>query len=149
MPLSIRIVDIQNFNPNQPIYLHDKHTDSYHDLSQNDYNTNLEAGNYQDRYEITFTNSTLNVEEIDNENLFVLQNASTSGIEIHNPSLLHIVSFTLYDTNGKLILQSELLDINKKYAIDIPALNESIYFITIKLNDSRVINKKIKLLNFN
>lgn len=53
-PLRFRIFDIQNFNDSQGIYIHDSENDTYVDLRQQDYELNIEPGNYLDRFEVVF-----------------------------------------------------------------------------------------------
>ncbi len=148
MPIGIRIADIQNFDTNQPIYLHDKEANLYFDLRQNDYSTTLETGNYTDRFEITFVSKTLSIDDVlDTKSIYVLQNKTTSDIEIYNPALFNLNSFRLYDNNGKLLLNSVLSGSNKKHIINAPIFSEGVYIIQISSENNRLINRKLKITN--
>ena len=54
MPIKIRIADIQNFDNSIPIYIRDLEQNTFIDLKNQDFNISLKAGNYSDRFEITF-----------------------------------------------------------------------------------------------
>lgn len=145
MPIGVRIADIQNFNPEQPIYLHDKNTNLYFDLRSSDYTMNLEEGNHSERFEITFTSNTLSTNPLETDSLYVIQDKNTSNIKIHNPKLLSIHTVTLYDNNGKLILNTKTHERTKTYSIAIPNVSDGIYILKIELPHNTNISKKIKL----
>ncbi|WP_203258007.1 T9SS type A sorting domain-containing protein [Hyunsoonleella ulvae] len=145
MPIGVRIADIQNFNPEQPIYLHDKNTNLFFDLRSSDYTMNLEEGNHTERFEITFTSNTLSTNPLETDSLYVIQDKNTSNIKIYNPKLLSIHTVTLYDNNGKLILNTKTHERTKTYSIAIPNVSDGIYILKIELTDNTNISKKIKL----
>ena len=101
MPLKVRIVDIQNFNENQPIYIHDLETDIFVNLKNQDFEINLESGLYSDRFEITFNNAVLSNSEETIRSLKVFQNNRISQLKLLNKNSLEIESFSLFDVSGK------------------------------------------------
>ncbi|WAC02289.1 hypothetical protein N7U66_00485 [Lacinutrix neustonica] len=96
-PVRVRIFDVQHFD-SEPIYIHDKVTDIYYDLTARNFEANLETGTYADRFEITFTNGvTLSTTEFEDNDFSVFQNNTFSQLVIANPKALDIASVSLID----------------------------------------------------
>ena len=110
MPVRIRIADIQNFDSNLPIYIHDLETDLYINLKTQDFDMNLEAGEYTNRFEVTFKSQTLNVDETTFNDFNIFQNNTISELKISNPNVLDIKTFNLFDISGKQVLNESILD---------------------------------------
>ena len=64
------------------VYLHDKTTDLYYDIKNSFYDLTLPAGTYNTRYEITFKNSTLGVDNINNKGFLVRQDNVNKNLVI-------------------------------------------------------------------
>ena len=146
--IRFRIFDIQNFDDSQPIYIHDIETDLYVDLREQNHEINLPAGNYSDRFEITFSSERLNTEEIvSSEDLYIFQNNNLAQLTISNPKLLDIKNVTLYDVNGKQIFRE--LDIITKDTLEFSTknLSQGVYVVNVTFADNQVINKKVVVSN--
>ena len=146
--IRFRIFDIQNFDDSQPIYIHDLETDLYVDLREQNHEINLPAGNYSDRFEITFTSERLNTEEIVSaEDLHIFQNNNLAQLTISNPKLLDIKNVTLYDVNGKQIFRE--LDMLTKDTLEFSTknLSQGMYVVNVTFADNQVINKKVVVSN--
>src|SRR5690606_18690454 len=90
-PIRFRIFDVQNFDENQPIFIHDIENDIYVDLRENNYEINLPQGTYTDRFEITFTSEALNIDQVITvEDLSIYQNNQLAQLTISNPKLLEV-----------------------------------------------------------
>ena len=138
------IIDILENIPNDlQIYLHDKALDIYHNLRNNKYEIYLEAGEYLDRFELTFSNQSLSVEG--NELLNELQAAyinSSESIMIQNPKMINIKSAELLNTIGQSIYQFD--DIKTELITEIKTNKLSVGTYIIKLQtEIGVINKKV------
>ena len=108
-PLRFRIFDIQNFDVSQPIFLHDIENDIYVDLRQQNYDINIEAGNYTNRFEITFKeNNILNNSEIETSSLNVTQDNISSQLIISNPKNLKLNQVSIFDVSGKQIFDNSI-----------------------------------------
>lgn len=57
--VSFTLDDTAHFNPEQPIYIHDNATDTYHDIRDGAFVIDLPAGTINDRFSLRFSNSTL------------------------------------------------------------------------------------------
>lgn len=147
-PLRFRIYDIQNFDDSQPIYIHDIENDIYVDLRENAYEINLPQGNYTDRFEITFTSESLNVEQlITEDDLNIFQNNGLAELSILNPKLLEVKQVRLYDVSGKQIFDERNLNTENKYTFSTKNLSQGVYITSVTFADNQVINKKIIVSN--
>jgi hypothetical protein len=57
------IDELENFDPNQPIYIHDDETDTYHEIRTTAYKVTLPQGENKTRFSLRFTDKTLAVKE--------------------------------------------------------------------------------------
>lgn len=147
LPLKVRIYDIQHFN-DEPIYIHDKLTDIYYDLTALNFNINLEAGTYTDRFEVTFTNgSTLSTDDFADSAFTVFQNNTLSQLVVANPKSLNIKSVGLVDISGKQVFQKTNLTNNTRYEFSTKNLSDGVYITTITLDNNRIISKKVVITN--
>ncbi|WP_044397391.1 T9SS type A sorting domain-containing protein [Lacinutrix sp. Hel_I_90] len=147
MPLRVRLFDVQHFD-SQPIYMHDKVTDIYYDLTSLNFEANLETGTYTDRFEITFTNGvTLSTTQFEDSNFTVFQNNTLSQLVIANPESLDIKSVSLVDIAGKQIFKRMDLDTNERHEFSTKNLSEGVYIVTVTLDNNNVLNKKIIVSN--
>ena len=149
MRLKVRIADIQNFNENQPIYIHDLETDIFINLKNQDFEINLESGLYSDRFEITFNNAVLSNSEETIRSLKVFQNNRISQLKLLNKNSLEIESFSLFDVSGKQVMKGRISSSKRKYTFSTKSLSAGIYIVKIELLDRTVFSKKIVVSNKN
>ncbi len=148
MPVKIRMVDIQNFESNQPIYIHDLENDAFVDLKAQDFNINLDAGSYTNRFEITFSkNNSLSIADEVLEGFNVFQNNKTSKLNLFNPNFLDIESFSLFDISGKRVLNEQISSNKKSYNYSTNALSDGVYVAKISLSNNHVFSKKVIISN--
>lgn len=149
MPVRIRITDIQHFDTNLPIYIHDKENNIYINLKNQDFNMNLEAGEYTSRFEVTFNNSAL--QTVDNvfNNLKIYQNNKTSKLKITNPNALIINTFSLFDISGKQVLNQKISEIKRSYRFSTKSLSDGVYIAKVTLSNKKGFAKKIIVANKN
>nr|WP_284698355.1 T9SS type A sorting domain-containing protein [Algibacter sp.] len=149
MPLKVRIVDIQNFNENQAIYIHDLETDIFVNLKNQNFEINLESGLYSDRFEITFNNTVLSNSEETISSIKLFQNNRISQLKLLNKNSLEIESFNLYDVSGKLVFSDRIYSSKRKHTFSTKSLSAGIYIAKIELLDRTVFSKKIVVSNKN
>ena len=126
------------------VYLHDKVLNIYHNLSEENYNVFLPAGEYLERFEITFSNqNALNI----NDNFYV------NNIEVHysnNLKSIVIINPLHHDINtikmmtllGQTVL--EIKDVSNQNYQEIKLNNLSSGAYIIKLNTPNgIVSKKI------
>lgn len=141
------IPEVINFVQNQNIYLYDGQDGTYHDIKNGMYEVMLPTGIYNNRFEITFLETTLNTNEIIKDNLIVLQNNQNQILTISNPNLIELKSVNLYDMTGKQIFSGENLGIQQNYHFSTNGLPEAVYLVEMLTNDNLKIGQKIIISN--
>jgi hypothetical protein len=95
----------ENFNPSQPIYIHNSETNYYHDLRDGIYEVSLTAGTHSSTFSLRFKQETLSNEEIEIENgvnIIFTQNNNTLSIK-NNLSDTTIQKIHLFNLLGQNI----------------------------------------------
>ena len=146
-PIRIRIADIQNFESDEPIYVHDAENNTFVDLKAQDFNIDLEAGDYTDRFKIVFEKNSLNTVDTSFDGLRVFQNNTISELKISNPNSLNIKAFSLFDVTGKEVENKGVRDIQKAYTYSTKLLSDGVYVVQINLDNNQVFNKKVIIAN--
>lgn len=125
------------FVDGQKIYLKDKLTDTYTDLTTQDYSFSANQGTDENRFEIVYKNKEVlasdNLKKSDfvvyrDGNEFVIKSSKTLG------------KIELYDVSGKLIISSSTS--KKELRLDVTKLNSGIYIIKAD-NSGAIRTKKI------
>lgn len=146
--IRFRIFDIQNFDNNQSIFLHDKEAGVYVDLKSQDYLINLLEGDYTNRFEITFTNELLNIFENNDPSIDVYHNNQWSQLVIHNPNYLGLKSVKFYNILGQLVLDKNNFLSSNTYYINTNQLTTGSYIVNIEFkNRGKVMSKKVVINN--
>lgn len=146
--VSINIFDIQRFDENQPIYVHDILNDTYVDLRTQDFDITLDSGLYEDRFEITFEiEDTLGNPEVTFEDFSIIQDNNSNQLVIKNPNGLDIQSLNLIDTAGKLVLNKINLGDQDTIRLSTEQMSSGVYITTVKTKNNQSISKKIIINN--
>lgn len=136
--------DIINFYGSDQIFLYDGNSGIYHDIKNGYFDVTLNAGVYQNQYEITFKDASLSNNDSSIKDSFtVLQNNTNQLLTIYNPNLITLQSVVLYDVAGKFIFDKNNLGANATYEFNTSALSEGIYFVKLLEKDSQTITQKI------
>lgn len=146
-PITIRIADIQHFDNEKPIYLHDKEIDTYTNLRNQNFETNLESGEYTDRFEITFNKNLLNNSEDTFENLKLFQNNRKSQLKLLNKNNLEITSLKLFDISGKQVMNEVISSSKRKHSYSTKSISSGVYIVKVELKDSKIFTQKIVVDN--
>ena len=126
------------------IYLHDKALGLYHNLRDSDYQIFLNAGEYNERFEVTFaTAQVLNIDDSTAQHIDVLYANDSKEIVLINPNNITVKRIALFNMLGQEVLN--IKDIaqsnNAKYKAD--TLSTGAYIIKLYTQDNAVINKKV------
>jgi hypothetical protein len=144
MPINISIADVQNFDTNSSIYIHDIATNIYVDLNIQDFDINLDTGKYTERFEVTFKeDTTLDTEAFDIGNLDATQNNTTDILTLLNPTNLNIKSILVYDVSGKEVLTQTPNTTQNTYTLSTKNLSTGVYIIKATTNTLKTFSKKI------
>ena len=141
---TIHLESIENLDADLPIFIKDSVTNTTHQINSNDFELALSAGNYENRFVVTFNSQealSVNDEIANEESILLYYNLSLESIEIFNPNNLKIEAVALYNTIGQEILNIEL---NTTKALNNIAVNveTGVYIVELK-TDIGVITKKI------
>lgn len=131
-PLRFRIFDVQNFGDNQGIYIHDKANDIYVNLREQDYELNIEAGTYAERFEIVFTpEGTLGTETFEVSSLTIRQDNGKHKLSIHNPNGLDVKTVEIIDVTGKRILKTNYNSVDDQYQFSTAQFSDGVYVVNV------------------
>ncbi len=157
IPLGVKATDnanfkfslstIENFDENQNIYLYDGEDGTYHDLKDQAYDVVLPTGIYNNRFEITFLNPTLNINETVKNNFVIFENNGNQMLTVSNPNLADVKSIALYDLTGKQIFNKVKLGVKESYQFSTNGLPESVYLVELFSTDKRKEVQKILISN--
>ena len=148
--VTLKIDELENIPSSKQIYLHDSETEMYHDLKNGNFKTVLAAGNYDNRFSLTFetlsTSSTLEVAENDsNDGIIVLfsNNYKTLIIKNNIPDST-VNSVSLYNMLGQAISNWKTQE-REQTNIQIPIKNISsgIYIVKVKTSNGESCKKII------
>jgi Secretion system C-terminal sorting domain len=143
----IAVGEIINFDGAEHVYLHDKVSDFYYEITDSEYELSLPSGVNNSQYEITFINAALGIPTLASDSFEVLQNNSTKSLTVVNPNLMTIKSIQLYDISGKLIFNKTNLGAKEKYQYPTSGYSDAVYIAKITTSDNQEFNKKITIYN--
>ncbi len=136
------IPEVLNFDPNQQVYIFDANDNSYHNIKSGTFDVTLEAGVYENRFEVTFKDGQLSSNDIKDQHIDVIQNNNLQYLSVHNPNNHHLKSCQLFDMAGKLVLTE-----NRGSAMDrisTSALSEGVYIAKVN-SDHGELTKKVTI----
>ena len=139
------VVDSAEFLPaNQKIYIHDKETSIYYDITEKAADVNLPAGTYDTRFELTFqTDKTLAIgeSELSESMVIVYNNEIKKKLFISKNKSVDIKEISIYNIVGQQL--SNLKKVPIMNTIEIPFnVQSGVYLIKI-ITDKGVISKKV------
>ena len=142
----IQVSDVMyGFDPNQNVYIHDKTTGIYYDIKNNIFEMALPAGDNRTRYEITFKNTDVVLDNpTDVADAFtVFQNNENGMLTIYNTLNKDITSLMVYDVTGKLVLNKANLGKAVSYEFSTSAFSDGVYVVKTKTRDNLDVSKKV------
>jgi hypothetical protein len=141
---SITIDELSNVSDELEIYVHDKELELYHDLRLNNYDIYLTAGEYLDRFEITFSNQdSLGINENELDVFDVHYTNSIESIVIVNPKLQDIKTVKLFSILGQLIYENNDISTESYTELKVRNLSTGTYIIKIETEENQIISKKV------
>jgi hypothetical protein len=142
---TITIDALENVSNDINIYLHDIVLDLYHDLRQSDYEVFLNANQYHNRFEITFsTNSdALGIDDETINGIDILYSNDIQKLILINPNLLDIKSIELFNIIGQSIYVNNAISESGYSEYDVKNLSTGTYIIKLSTGSGSVITKKV------
>ena len=150
---SITINSLEDVSDNVDIYIHDKLNETYTDIRNNVFDITLDAGVYNDRFEVVFRNASQEQEELDiteeviTSSFNVYQNNTNNVLTIKNPKAYIVKSFTMYDVTGKIIYNKQNLGNNEEYTFPTSTLSNGMYLTKVVTDRDFEITKKVMVQN--
>lgn len=141
----ISIKEIENAPNDLGIYLHDLEFDTYHDLKNSDYEVNLLAGQYDNRYQIVFSDSSssLSVSESELNQLSLYYAMGRNKMVILNPNNVELENIELYNIAGQSVYKNDILLEGSYNEYKIENLSTGAYIVKLNTINAEVITKKI------
>ena len=136
-------IDLSDFDglfENQTVYLEDTMLHIIHNLNENPYSFTTEAGTFDARFVLRFTNVSLGISELDfNSNAVIVYKNAAQKIVI-NSRVKEMKSIRIFDTLGRLIWHSENVNSKEQIIAEIPS--GTTMLISMQLIDNlTIINK--------
>jgi hypothetical protein len=141
------LANVINFDENQDVFIYDDLDQSYHNIKNGTYEVNLQEGVYNNRFEVTFTQATLNIENPIKDNMTVIQNNNNAQLQILNPNLLETKSIALYDISGKTIFNKNQVGTQSEYSFSTATLSDGVYIVNINTKDNQGFSQKVIIEN--
>jgi len=127
----------------QPIYIKDTTTETYHNLKDGPFTFTSTAGTFNQRFEVHYTNQVLSVNNpIFNENS-VLVYGSNKTIKAASTSST-IVGVEIFDLLGKQLYRASKIDTNE-FTTNSFDLNNTFLIVKVQLENNKTITRKIIL----
>ncbi|WP_067146878.1 LamG-like jellyroll fold domain-containing protein [Pseudotamlana agarivorans] len=130
--VSISIDSLQNIDVAKNIYLHDKVKDVYHDMRVSDYEVNLSAGEYLDRFALTFSKQgVLATQEELEANFGITYVNNEKALIIKNPKNMAVQSVAVYSSLGQLIHRFNEEDDDARIVKSLNNLSQGAYLVKV------------------
>lgn len=136
----IQLADFDGlFAQGQAIYLEDKLLNVIHDLRTGDYSFTVNAGTFEDRFELQFQNSTLSVPTFNEEAIVVYQNNQTIFV---NSGTTEMKQVKILDVRGRLIAEKDQINATE---VSFSQLNSAkqVLLVQITTLDGSVVTKRV------
>ena len=144
--IEIKLTALENFNESIDVYIYDSLSGTSFLLNSEDYQTYLDAGDYLNRYYISFQPAVLSVEEVKIKNITINYLNHSKNLIIDAPNAIQINLVNLIDLSGKKVLmwsQSSLIQSEiTRIKIDPDIIAYKPYIVMVETNQG-IFQKKI------
>ncbi|WP_162182465.1 T9SS type A sorting domain-containing protein [Lacinutrix jangbogonensis] len=144
--IRIKVDELEHAENYNSLYIKDSLTGEIHDITNQTFEINLDAGEYQNRFFLVLQPATLTIEEVTLfEGVHIYMNNSISELQLNSIETTAIRSVSLYNSFGQ---QVNTWSIQKnKTSISLPMhVAAGIYIVIVKTTTGNV-NKKIIITN--
>jgi hypothetical protein len=143
--IKISLTDLENFDEAIDVFVYDSLLDTYHQINTTDFTMTLEAGNYDNRFFLTFIEGNeLSIEDNDLPMATVNYLTDTDEIYIKPPTGVQVKQVYLINLIGQTVKSWNMTNMAMSDEIRIPVKNvsEGNYIIKVE-TDGATINKKV------
>jgi len=146
--VSFNLDSLENFDQEIDVFIYDALLNTYSQFNDNDFSITLEAGNYLNRFYLTFTEeSTLDVEDLElfNNQIFVSYLNSTDEIYIKMPLITELKEVSIFNLLGQEIMYWDEFEFISNSEVKLKTSYKfPIASYIIKVNTYRgIVNKKV------
>ncbi len=144
--VSFMIDTLENFDPEQPIFIYDSENDTYHDIRTASFDVSIPVGENTSRFALRFTDKTLGIKgNVTNDNAIKITHIQNNNTLIINNKLTDVTveKITLFNILGQSIASwtTENLE-QQNIQIPIKTQNSGVYIAKVKTTKGDL-NKKI------
>lgn len=143
----IQVAGMINFEMAENVYLHDKISNVYYDIKNQEVQIAMPQGVNNTQYEITFKTNSLGVIDTEKNDLTVFQDNKNQELQILNPNGLTISSVALFDINGKKIFKEEKNSTSTITKFSTSRLSQAVYLVELKTEEGLKITQKVLISN--
>ncbi|TPV33746.1 T9SS type A sorting domain-containing protein, partial [Paucihalobacter ruber] len=144
--IEINLNELENFDNEISVYVFDALLDTYTLINEANFTTYLEAGDYFDRFFITFTSErTLTNEEVNSTQNLLYYLFDSKQIYINWSNSYNVNKVELINTLGQTVrtwTQFEVLN-NREILIPVDDLSEGVYVVKAQDRDGEIMSKKV------
>jgi hypothetical protein len=144
----LKVTSFENFDT-ENVLIHDKTTNTYHDILNDSYTIQTGKGDTKDRYEIVFqektTLSTGDVAVVEGFNIF--QNNPQSLLTVRNTNMKEVANISIFDLAGRQVTTSNPKDISADYTFNTSAYAAGIYIVKVTTTDDAEVARKVIISN--
>jgi len=126
---------------NQAIYLFDKTTNEYHDLTAGDFTFTSTAGTFDNRFEMRYVNETLGVDTPVVSNSDIVVYKSGNQIEVKAKNFI-IDGVQVYDITGKSLFSKKGID-NSEFSTSGLNIATQVVIVKVTLDNNQTVSKKV------
>jgi len=139
---TLSIAQLQgDFLNNNTVYLKDNLLGKTHNLSNSDYTFTSEVGEFNTRFQITFSDKALSTNDIDlNDNRLTIIELDDSRVNFKTANSLSIKTVTIYDLLGRQLYN--LKGKNNSETYELTNLKSTVYIAKVELSNGAIITKK-------
>ncbi|MDI1257040.1 MAG: T9SS type A sorting domain-containing protein [Flavobacterium sp.] len=143
----VSVKGLLNLSNIETVYLHDKKTRQYFDISKKPFKITLPRGVNNSQYELTFENDTvLRANPLTKKSIAIMHDNSSKNAVVQNKSNLALENLTLFDLNGKMILTKKLGS-DDSYELSTSNLADGVYIARLTDALGNEFSKKINVKN--
>lgn len=152
----VQFVIAADTNHDKEVYLFDAAMNSYFNLSKNERILELTAGEYLDRFFLSFKDDTQSLLEptetilanpVTGKFVSVVQNEFSSELDISITGAKGLEAISIYNLNGGLVYQRKLKSDEQQIVLSTSSFSNAVYILKINTSDKHKLFKKIVIKN--
>ncbi|WP_262733012.1 HYR domain-containing protein [Gaetbulibacter sp. NE] len=144
--VSISLTDLENFDEDIDVFVYDSSEDSYTQINYSNFNINLEAGDYNGRFNIVFVeDNSLSVIDTQLKDITVKYLHNSNELYIKTPSSINAKQIYMINIAGQVVKSWNMtnLPLSDELRIPVKNISEGNYVVKIETNTSSYSKKVI------